>query len=427
MTIWTIKNEASYKIKLRHPWVYRDELKKAPMLPQDGAPVELQNEKGEVLARGYGNLKSKLAFRALSFGTESGHPTTEEFVIYKLLSAWKVKRELGFQASLRVCFGEGDGLPGLVMDFYLLSKEDNAQALAIQVLTAGMDSIFRKNPDLIKNLILRAHEQGLCPLGWDRTAIIYRNDVRVRELEGLRKEEPRFVQTLREISWSEAKVQLNSYDWKRTIQLECDLYQGQKTGLFLDQSFNISSVLRFLDLQNMGSQIKALDLCCYVGHWSSQLSQWAVDHNKLAEITLMDISKDALHYASRNSSKASRVTSIEQDVLEDWPLSEKEFDVVISDPPAFVKSAKDLDRGVSAYIRLNSEAIKRVKRGGYLAACSCSGLVTKEVFDQALQKSFIRAGRRGHLLLRGGNAWDHTARPEFPEGQYLKMNLYRIE
>lgn len=426
MTIWTIKSEAAYRIKLRHPWVYRDELSRAPILPHDGAAVELQNDKGDVLARGYGNLRSKLAFRALSFGLESGHPASEEFVLYKVLNAWKAKRNLGFTASLRVCFGEGDGLPGLVMDFYQLAEELKGQALVLQVLTAGIDSILRKNPNLIKNLIDRAYEQKLCPQNWDRTAVIFRNDVRVRELEGLRKEEPRFVQTIKEINWSDVPVVLNSYDWKKQITLNCDLYQGQKTGLFLDQSYNIASVLQFLSLQKLPQKIRVLDICCYVGHWSAQIAQWAKDHNKEVIIDQMDISADALVFAQKNAAQASQVQAIKQDALEDWTLENQAYDLVICDPPAFVKSAKDVDRGVSAYIRLNSEAVKRVKKSGYLVACSCSGLVTREIFDQALQKSFVRANAFGHLLLKGGSGWDHTARPEFPEGQYLKMNTYQI-
>jgi 23S rRNA (cytosine1962-C5)-methyltransferase len=427
MTIWTVKNEAAYRVKLRHPWVYRDEIKKAAALPHPGAPVELQNEKGEVLARGYGNIESKLSFRALSWGTESGNPTSEESVIYKLLRAWTHKRELGFLSSLRICFGEGDQLPGLVVDFYEVGGQTPAQALAVQVLTAGMDSILRKAPDLFKNLIERAFDKGLCPFSWEKTALIFRNDVRVRELEGLRKEEPRFVQTVRDVNWSRAPVLLNSYDWTKKISLFCDLYQGQKTGLFLDQSHNISSVLRFLNLFKKSQTLKVLDLCSYVGHWSAQFADWGLKNEIDIEITQMDISAQALSFAKDNASKAKSVEVIEQDVLEDWSLSEKSFDVVIADPPAFVKSAKDLDRGLSAYIRLNSEAIKRVKVGGYLVACSCSGLVSKEAFDQAVAKSFIRAGRKGSLILRGGNAWDHTALLEFPEGQYLKMSLFRVD
>lgn len=424
MTIWTIKKEATYRVKLQHPWVYKDELKRAPQLPHDGAPVELQSESGEVLARGYGNLQSKLAFRVLSYGTSSGEPASGPFVVYKLMKAWERKKSLGFRASFRLCFGEGDGLPGLVIDVYRLAEDLKAQALAVQVLTAGMDSIIRKNPHLFQQLIDQAFEKGFTDIPWDRTALIYRNDVRVRKHEGLREEEARFMQTVKDIDWTNVPVQVNAWNWKETLTLNCDLYQGQKTGLFLDQSFNIHSVLSFLSERNQKKKLKVLDICCYVGHWSAQFAHWAKAHGVELSVDLLDISESALKFAETNSREAHEVRSFKLDALKDWPLEEKDYDVVICDPPAFVKSSKDLDKGVSAYVRLNTEAMKRVKPEGLFVSCSCSGLVDREAFDKAIQKGFLRSGRFGQLLFRGGNAWDHTAIPHFPEGQYLKMNSY---
>lgn len=427
MTIWTLKKEAAYRTKLRHPWVYKDELKRASQLPHNGAPVELQSENGEVLARGYGNLESKLAFRALSFGAESGDPATGNFVLYKLLKAWKRKQSLGFHQSFRLCFGEGDGLPGLVIDFYRLRDDLKAQALAIQILTAGMDSIIRKNPDLFQNLIEQANEKGLTSVPWDRTALIYRNDVRVRQHEGLREEEARFMQTVKEVEWTYAPVQVNAWNWRDCMTLHCDLYQGQKTGLFLDQSYNIHSVLKFLTGFNTHKKLRILDICCYVGHWSAQFVHWAKLQNIELEVDLLDISESALKFASANTGSDFKIATYKLDALKDWPLLEQDYDVVICDPPAFVKASKDLDKGISAYVRLNTEALKRVKSGGLFVSCSCSGLVQREAFDRALQKAFLRSQRFGQLLLRGGNAWDHTAIPHFPEGQYLKMNSYLVE
>lgn len=429
MTIWTLKKEALYRVKLQHPWVYRDELKSAPELPFKGAPVELRSENGDVLARGYGNLHSKLAFRALSFGSFTGHPTSQEFVLFRLLNAWKTRQRLGFLGSFRLCFGEGDGLTGLVIDYYKMAGPKPVQVLAVQILSAGQESIFRANPELLKNLIIRAQEEGLTEIPWEQTAVVYRNDVRVREHEGLREEEARFVQNLRDMDWTKASVQLNAWNWQETLNLTCDLYQGQKTGLFLDQSFNIHSVLQFLSRFNKKKKLKVLDICCYVGHWSAQISHWAKQHNVEIEIDLMDISESALRYAEANA-KANghaRVNVIKQDALNDWALEEKSYDVVICDPPAFVKSMKDKDKGLSAYVRLNTESIKRVVPGGLLVSCSCSGLVEKEDFDRAILKGFLRAERQGQLLFRGGNAWDHPARPQFPEGQYLKMNTFLVD
>lgn len=429
MTVWTIKKDAQYRVKLQHPWVYRDELKQAPELPYRGAPVELRSETGDVLARGYGNLSSKLAFRVLSFGSFTGNPTSQEFVLYKLTNAWKLRKRLGFKGSFRLCFGEGDGLTGLVIDYYKLDLPVPVQVLACQILTAGQENIFRAFPELLKILIERANEQGLTNIAWDRTAVIYRNDVKVREHEGLKKEEARFVQNLKDIDWTNAPIILNSWNWNETVRLHCDLYQGQKTGLFLDQSYNIHSVLSFMTKFNDKKKIKILDICCYVGHWSAQFSHWAKTNNIELEIDLLDISESALKYAEGNAKANGHaiVRTIKQDALEDWSLEEKSYDVVICDPPAFVKSMKDKDKGLGAYVRLNTESIKRVAKSGLLVTCSCSGIVEREDFDKAIQKGFLRSERQGQLLFRGGNAWDHPARPNFPEGQYLKMNTYLVD
>jgi 23S rRNA (cytosine1962-C5)-methyltransferase len=429
VTVWTLKKDSQYRIKLQHPWVYRDELKQAPELPYKGAPVELRSESGDVLARGYGNLHSKLAFRVLSFGSFTGNPTSQEFVLYKLTNAWKTRIRLGFKGSFRLCFGEGDGLTGLVIDYYKLDLEKPIQTLAVQILTAGMENIFRAFPQLLRELITRAQEQGLSDIPWDQTAVIYRNDVRVREHEGLKQEEARFIQNLKDVEWTHAPVLLNSWNWKETVRLYCDLYQGQKTGLFLDQSYNIHAVLNFLTLFNQKKKIKILDICCYVGHWSAQFSHWAKTNNLELEIDLLDISESALKFAEENAKANGHATvrAFKQDALNDWPLDEKSYDVVICDPPAFVKSMKDKDKGLSAYIRLNTESIKRVNKGGLLVSCSCSGIVERTDFESALQKAFLRSERQGQLVLRGGNAWDHPARPQFPEGQYLKMNSYLVD
>ncbi len=429
MTIWTIKREALYRLKLGHPWVYRDELKSAPELPFKGAPVELRSEAGEVLARGYGNLHSKLAFRVLSLGLSSGNPTSQEFLLYKLMKAWKTRKSLGFRGSFRLCFGEGDGLTGLVIDYYRVQTAKPVQVLAVQVLTAGQEQILKTSPDLFRNLIQRAFDAALTDLTWDQTAVVYRNDVRVREHEGLKQEEPRFVQNLRDVDWTQAPAVVNAWNWSDTLRLQCDLYQGQKTGLFLDQSFNIRSVLEFLSKFNQKKKIRVLDICCYVGHWSAQFAHWAQSYGVELEIDLMDISEAALSYAEKNVrvNGQAQVRTIKQDALNDWSLEEKSYDVVICDPPAFVKSMKDKEKGLSAYVRLNTESIKRVASGGLLVSCSCSGLVEREDFDRAVLRGFLRAERQGQLLFRGGNAWDHPARPQFPEGQYLKMSTFLVD
>ena len=140
MTVWRLRPGADRRIRSGHPWVFSNELAISPKGLSPGTPVELQDAKGQFLARGYGNPHSLIAFRALSFDSQEKEPTSFTYLHEKILSSWNVRKAAGFRGSFRLCFGESDYIPGLVLDYYLVEQNgQKAQVFVAQLVTAGMN------------------------------------------------------------------------------------------------------------------------------------------------------------------------------------------------------------------------------------------------------------------------------------------------
>jgi 23S rRNA (cytosine1962-C5)-methyltransferase len=213
------------------------------------------------------------------------------------------------------------------------------------------------------------------------------------------------------------------------VTLECDLLNGQKTGLFLDQSANIDLLARHAASLFRGKPVRVLDLCCYVGQWSVRLAHALKAAGCEVEVTAVDVSKTALEFAARNLAQAgATVTTQALDVLRDLETLEgNAYDIVVCDPPAFAKSRKDLPTALRAYAKLNAQAFRLARAGGLVASCSCSGLVSGDDFREAVHRALQRTERAARCLGTGGHASDHPTLLGFPEGTYLKMFLHRIE
>jgi 23S rRNA (cytosine1962-C5)-methyltransferase len=169
--------------------------------------------------------------------------------------------------------------------------------------------------------------------------------------------------------------------------------------------------------------VRILDLCCHLGQWSAQLTKLFKDHGKNVEVTLADVSEKALALAYENvSALGAQVEAFKCDVLEDLnELKQSHYDIVIADPPAFIKAKKDIPTGKGAYLKMNTGAFKLARKGGYVVSCSCSGLLTEEEFAGVLRKAASRSGRFYRGILHGGHSPDHPVLLNFPEGFYLKM------
>lgn len=453
---WILKKGHDRRVREGHPWVFSNELASSPKGITPGDWIELVDQRGEPLGFGYGNPHSLIAARLFSSRAGERGTASEDFLLQRLLFQWRRRKSLALRWSARLVFGEADEFPGLILDRYLCRSqaglsEPDLQVFAAQMTTAGADRWLRPFEDWMRKLNDRAEADGLSAIPWERTGVILRNDIKVRELEGLKVEEPQILKDLIGFNWSAAEIAVADTDGG-PLWLACDLQNGQKTGFFLDQTSNIHRVIEFLRRSEIvsGSDLKMVDLCCYVGHWSSQFAR-SFGASKKMTLHLADVSDEALGRAQVNAkaslelaravgssltgvqshgeeqSLSSEVLTHSMDVFDgDFPWAPKSLDVVVCDPPALIKSRKAIEQGEHGYMKLNTKAAALVKTGGLLVTCSCSGLLSDEAFSQSVRKGFRRSGRKAILLFKGGHGLDHPQRPEFPEGTYLKVYVYQV-
>ncbi len=430
--VWKLRTGADKRIRSGHPWVFSNELAASPKGHHPGGVVELQDAKGQFLAYGYGNPHSLIAFRALSFSSQDKNPQDYLFLQKKILSAWAVRKSSGFKGSFRLCFGESDYFPGLVLDYYLTEqKGQRYQVFAAQVVTAGISEAIKDVAEFFKGLVMLAKEQGLSDFSWEQTAVVLRNDVGIRKLEGLTVDASKVIKNIEGVHLEHIDILLNAAADEDLVPMACDLVEGQKTGFFLDQTHNIFLAVNLFKkwaVQNKIKTVRVLDLCCYVGHWSTQISKAMKSIGVEVEVHLVDVSKTALAFAKENAQRqGAQVTVHEMDVLEGLVnLPRGHFDIVIADPPAFIKAKKDIPIGKHAYVKMNTQAFRVAKKNGFVASCSCSGLLEEEEFRDAIRKAALRNTSEVRSVLRGGHAADHPTLMQFPEGFYLKMYVHHL-
>ncbi len=443
MTIWKLKSGCDRRLRKGHPWVFSNELQHSPKGVKPGALVEVQDVRGNFLARGYGNPQSLISFRALSWNEEDKNPLDIFYLCSALVASYQRRRLCGLSNSFRLCYSEVDNMPGLIIDYYRLSG-DQGQVFAIQVLTAGMSEALVRLDEFIKLFLEQVQDEFL--YDWDKTAIVKRNDVQIRSLEGLEVEAPAYIHQPFKMDLTSVLIDIDAITVGQKLELKVDLLNGQKTGFFLDQSANISCLGAHLKKtwlhKNKNEVIRIVDLCCHLGQWAAQISFLAKDLGFKVEALLVDASEEALKIAKENvEAQGAQVEVLKADILEDFKYEAgrsqfvlhastgkeiKDFDIVVCDPPAFIKNKKHLPTGQHAYLKLNTFAFAMAKSAGLVVSCSCSGLLTEDDFSQILEKSLRRSLKQGYVLARGQHAADHPVRLQFPEGRYLKMWLHLV-
>lgn len=431
MTVWKLRPGADKRVRSQHPWVFSNELHQSPKGHVPGAPVRLVDHKGQFLAAGYGNPHSLIAFRALSFDPHSGDPTELEEIVSQVISCWGHRSVLGYNLSFRLCYGENDYLPGMVLDRYVVEENGNRfQVFAIQILTAGMNVALTELNRFFTRLVEEAQAAQLSPFSWDQTAVVIRNDVNIRRLEGLEVEPAKVLHQGGIKNLNHAQILIHPVIGDEPIRMSCDLIEGQKTGFFLDQAHNIQLLCDQISKSTQfESPVRVLDLCCYVGQWSTQITRALKQKGLQVEVTAVDVSDTALAFAKENIEREGAQAIIQKkDVLEELnSLPDKHYDIVIADPPAFIKAKKDVPTGRHAYLKMNTHAFRLVQRGGFVVSCSCSGLFEERELMEVVGKAIRRMDLRARCLCRGGHAADHPNLMSFPEGFYLKMFVHQVE
>lgn len=431
MIVWRLKKGSEKKFRSGHPWVFSSELAQSPKGLPAGSLVDLHEYGGAFLARGYGHPNSLISFRTLTKNRDEAIDRTFFFERLKRASEARWLTGVG-PFSHRLCFAEADGLPGLIIDRYRLATDASpGQVFVIQSSTAGMDQLLALVFEALEDLVAHEREQHANQPSWESTAIVLANDSKSRQMENIaveaknvKKTAPGFIPESTKILVQPGLAHL------APVHFEVDLIGGQKTGFFLDQRLNVhlassiaQEIVRLHGARGVNDRpIQILDLCCYVGQWGTQLAHLCAALGVRAEVTLADASARALEIAARNVEAAGGIARVEKmDVLDELGrLPRRAYDIVICDPPAFIKKKKDLPTGSAAYLKLNREAMKRTSVGGLFVSCSCSGLFAEEDFRQMLAKAVTSFEGEIRWLLRGSHSPDHPQRPEFPQGTYLK-------
>ncbi|MBI2712787.1 MAG: class I SAM-dependent rRNA methyltransferase [Bdellovibrio sp.] len=417
-TVWRLKKGMDRRFRAGHPWVYSNELMDSPKGHPPGALVRLLDAGGKFLAYGFGNPSSLISFRALTRDETNSDPLSIESLTAKLIQASRLRAQLGFSGvSHRICFGEVDHLPGLVLDRYFTNQ---GQVLVIQAHTAGADLLVGAGQGPLLSALekmMDTEQSG----SFAKASVVLRNDISVRKLEGLESQEVSVLKIGSKKELRQIPILIRSAVGKEPLSFEVDLLEGQKTGFFLDQFGNIE--LAALRLKNWAPRsLRILDLCCYVGQWGVQLGKAFQDSGHEVHITAVDASATALEFAKKNLEKNGlRAKTIKMDVLKDLTsLESGSFDLVISDPPALIKSRKDIPTGTHAYLQLLTQATRLTRSGGALIACSCSAWMAEDSFTTVLQKAAHRNTTEIHWVGRGTQSADHPMIAEFAEGRYLK-------
>jgi 23S rRNA (cytosine1962-C5)-methyltransferase len=437
--VWRLRKGMDRRFRSGHPWVYSNELMESPKGIEPGAAVHLQDAGGGFLALGYGNPKSLISFRALTRDGEAAQldtPFTSKFLLNKLLDAHSLRHRLGLtEWSYRLCYGEGDFVPGLIIDRY---RTRGGQVFVVQAHTAGADQMLRVLPEALEAFVNDAAKRDPEPVAWAQTALIINNELGVRALEGIESQPPKIVRPLQGVSkdgLSQIEILVRPVlGGSKAVEFTVDLVKGQKTGFFLDQASNVGIAAQKFSESTRKSEtseksgkaaqqtIRILDLCCYVGQWGTQLARAFKEQGFKVEVLAVDASQQALDFAKKNMEReGAKVTTLKGDVLKDLAdLEARSFDLVVCDPPALIKGRKDIPQGRHAYLQLNTQVFRLVCLGGAVVSCSCSALLEEVDFYEALSKAARRNDVQVQWIARGSQSSDHPMLLEFPEGRYLK-------
>lgn len=372
------------RIRSGHPWIFSNEIRELQGDRQPGCAAEICDAGGGFVGTGYYNSRSLIAARLLS--RERVDIDTAAFFRERLEKAFAYRRELYPEmTTYRLVHGEGDLLPGLVVDRY-------GDWLAVQFLTCGMD--------VRRELVTTALVELFAPKG-----IIARNDVTVRGLEGL-------AETV-ELLYGEIPDVMEMEE--HGLRFRVNLREGQKTGHFLDQKENH----RLLERLAPGKEV--LDCFSYSGSWGIHAARYGATRT-----TCLDISERAMTLARENgklNGVAERMVFETVDVFDRLRSLKTEghsFDIIVLDPPAFVKSRKTLKEAEKGYLTINRRAMELLRPGGHLITCSCSYHMEREMFHDLLKTAAIQARREMRIVEVRSQSPDHPVLLAVPETEYLK-------
>lgn len=387
-----LKANAERRLRAGHLWVYSNEIDTAatPLsLFHAGDQAILEASNGKALGVVAVSPQNLICARLLSRDVK--HPLDKSLLVHRLNVALSLREQLFDKPFYRLVYGDSDFLPGLVVDRF-------GDYLVVQMASATMEN---HKQDLIEALI-----KVLKPAG-----ILLKNDSNARDAEGL----ARYIETAHGQVPEWIALEENG------VKFEAPVQDGQKTGWFYDHRLNRARLAPYVK----GKRV--LDLFSYIGGWGVQAAVFGA-----SEVMCVDGSTLALDGVERNAS----LNNVEEkiicgegdvfEVLKELKAAEERFDVVIVDPPAFIKRKKDLKNGEAAYRRLNEQAMRLLNKDGILVSASCSMHLPEDDLQNILLQSARHLDRNIQLLERGGQGPDHPVHPAIPETRYIKSLTCRI-
>ena len=397
----TVSKKAEAALRAGHPWVYADEIAAVDGETQNGCLIDIRSQKGAYLGTGFLSEHSKIRIRLLA--ANANETFGEAFFARRVKYALDYRRRVmgDDYACCRLIFGEADGLPGLTVDRY-------GELLTAEVLSYGMDRV--------KTWIYRALVKELEQDGVRVAGIFERNESPLRGLEGLDSGK----------GWVEADYvghpeSPRTFITENGLRYVVDVENGQKTGFFLDQKYNRAQAAK------LAKGLRVLD--CFTHTGSSGMNAALAG---AASVTAVDVSAFAVETARENA----RLNGLEErmdfvcadvfDLLPDLLAKHEHYDYIILDPPAFTKSRRTMGHAESGYRQINSDAMKLLPRGGFLATCSCSHFMPAELFRRMLSDAAREAGVSLRLIEERRAAPDHPVLLNVPETDYLKFYLLQI-
>jgi len=376
------------RVEYGHPWIFKSDISDIEGSFEPGDVVDVYSSKNKFLGRGYINPKSQITIRML---TNEHEEINYDFLYKRINAAWEYRKKVADINSCRVVFAESDFLPALIVDKF-------SDYLVVQTLALGIDRYKREIVDILNDIIKPA-------------GIYERNDVPVRELEGLEQKKgflsKEFNTTVRMV--------------ENGIMFDVDVENGQKTGYFLDQKENRAAIKPFV------KDARVLDCFSHTGSFALHAA-----HFGAKDVLGIDISEHAVEYASHNAEINNllgicrfEVANTFDKLRECYDNGEK-FDTIILDPPAFAKTKGAVEGAIRGYKEINLRAMKIINSGGFLISCSCSQHIDSELFLDIIYNAAIDAKRKVRLIEYRSQAKDHPTLLAAEETEYLKCAIMQI-
>lgn len=387
-----LKRNEGRRLRAGHLWVFSNEIDTArtPLSAfEPGQNVELIDDTGKFLGHAYINPNSLICARIVS--REREYPASASLITHRLNIALSLRQRLFGQPYYRLVYGEGDALPGLVVDRF-------GDVLSVQITTFGIEKRREE--------ILGCLDKLLRP-----KAIILRNDSSIREMEGL----PRYV----EVAHGTAPELLDVIE--NDCRFQAPAQTGQKTGWFYDHRLNRGRLTHYV------KDLRVLDVFSYMGGWGIPAA--VAGAREVLCIDESNLAIDQIHNNAALNNVGDRVGTLHGDAFEalkQLRAEREHFDVIVLDPPAFIKRKKDIAKGTEAYRRLNQMAMQVLSKDGILVSASCSYHMDRDELRQQVLQAARHIDRNVVVLEQGHQGPDHPVHPAIPETDYLKAFICRL-